>query len=68
MKQVLEFLGVVALLQGGVGLVHELTGWLRGWGVVQGLDVLDGYEVYGSVALVVLSFALFAAADSRGPG
>ncbi|MGW2292778.1 hypothetical protein [Streptomyces phaeochromogenes] len=65
MKQVLEFLGVIALVQGVAGLVYELTGWLRGWGLVQRLDFLDGRETYGSVALLVLAFALFAAAESR---
>ncbi|MEU9900225.1 hypothetical protein ACIBCS_26880 [Streptomyces phaeochromogenes] len=67
MKQVLEFLGVIALVQGVAGLVYELTGWLRGWGLVQRLDFLDGREIYGSVALLVLAFALFAAAESRKP-
>ena len=65
MKQVLEFLGVIALVQGVAGLVYEFTGWLRGWGLVQRLDFLDGREIYGSVALLVLAFALFAAAESR---
>ncbi|MEU3790947.1 hypothetical protein [Streptomyces fructofermentans] len=67
MKQLLEFLGVVALLQGGAGLVYEVTGWLR-WSLVHRLGLLDGNEVYASVALVVLAFALFAAAESRKPG
>ncbi|MCZ4514203.1 hypothetical protein O3Q52_39940 [Streptomyces sp. ActVer] len=67
MKQVLEFLGVVALVQGVAGLVYEFTGRLRGWGLVQRLDFLDGREIYGSVALLVLAFALFAAAESRKP-
>lgn len=65
MKQVLEFLGVIALVQGVAGLVYEFTGRLRGWGLVQRLDFLDGREIYGSVALLVLAFALFAAAESR---
>ncbi|EPH42641.1 hypothetical protein ABT390_23260 [Streptomyces aurantiacus] len=65
MKQLLEFLGLVLLLQGVAGLVHELTGWMRGWGVVQHLPFADGYELYLSIALVVLAFALFAAAESR---
>lgn len=65
MRQLLEFLGVVSLIQGVVGLVHELTGWLRGWGVVRHLAFADGHEVYLSVALVVLAIALFAAAESR---
>ncbi|MDQ1025023.1 uncharacterized membrane protein HdeD (DUF308 family) [Streptomyces umbrinus] len=65
MKQALEFLGVIALVQGVAGLVYEFTGRLRGWGLVQRLDLLDGREIYGSVALLVLAFALFAAAESR---
>jgi hypothetical protein len=65
MKQILEILGLVALVQGAFGLVHELTGWLHGWGLVQRLGVLDGYEIYASIALLALSIALFAAAESR---
>lgn len=68
MKQFLEVLGFVALVQGALGLVNEFTGRLRGWGLVQRLGFLDGYEIYASVTLLVLSFALFAAAESRKPG
>ncbi|CAL9289545.1 hypothetical protein SUDANB180_05977 [Streptomyces sp. enrichment culture] len=46
-----------------MGLVHEFTDWRVG--LVRRLGFLDGYEVYASVALVVLALALFAAADSR---
>ncbi|MFJ2393100.1 MULTISPECIES: hypothetical protein [unclassified Streptomyces] len=67
-KRFLEGLGVVALVQGALGLVHGTTGRLRGWGLVQRLGVLDGYESYTSVALLVLSCALFAAAGSRESG
>jgi hypothetical protein len=67
MKQVLEFLGVIALVQGVAGLVYEFTGRLRGWGLVQRLDFLDGREIYGSITLLVLAFALFAVAESRKP-
>jgi hypothetical protein len=67
-KQVLEVVGFIALVQGGVGLVHELTGRLVDWGIVQRLGFLDGYEVYASVALLVLAFAMFAAAESRKSG
>jgi hypothetical protein len=66
MKQLLELLGLLALVQGALGLVHEFTHWHVG--LVQRLGFLDGYEVYTSVALVVLAFALFAAAESQGPG
>jgi hypothetical protein len=63
MKQVLEILGFLALVQGVAGLVHEFTDWQ--WGLVQRLGFLDGYEIYASVALLVLGVALFAAAGSR---
>lgn len=64
MKQFLEFLGFIALLQGTGGLVYELTGKLK-WGITQRWGALDGYEIYASVALIVLALALFAVADSR---
>jgi len=66
MKQLLEVLGFVALVQGVLGLVHEFTRWHVG--LVQRLGFLDGYGVYTSVALVVLALALFAAAESRKSG
>ncbi|MFD0418900.1 hypothetical protein [Streptomyces sp. NPDC127108] len=65
MKQLLEFLGVILLIQGAVGLLNELTGWLGGWGAVQRLAFVDGYELYLSIAMIVLACALFAAAESR---
>ncbi|MBG0851419.1 hypothetical protein I2W78_06060 [Streptomyces spinoverrucosus] len=66
MKQLLEFLGFIALVQGVMGLVHEFTDWHIG--LVQRVGFLDGYEIYASIALVVLAFALFAAAESRKAG
>ncbi|MFD9910491.1 hypothetical protein [Streptomyces sp. NPDC059063] len=65
MKQLLEGVGLILLIQGVAGLVHDLTGWLRGWGVVQHLGFADGYELYLSIALIVLAFALFAVAEGR---
>ncbi|MFE9771951.1 hypothetical protein ACFYOV_09815 [Streptomyces sp. NPDC005931] len=62
MKQLLEFLGFVAFVQGVAGLTHEFTGW--DWGLVQRWGLLDGYEIYAGIALVVLAVALFAAAES----
>ncbi|WP_020133428.1 hypothetical protein [Streptomyces sp. 351MFTsu5.1] len=64
MKQLLEVVGFVALVQGGMGLAHEFTGWHVG--LVQRIGFLDGYEVYASIALIVLAFALFAAAEAVG--
>jgi len=66
MKQLLELLGFLALVQGATGLLHEFTDWHIG--LVQRIGFLDGYEVYASVALIVLAFALFAAAESRRSG
>ncbi|RZB15684.1 hypothetical protein StrepF001_30345 [Streptomyces sp. F001] len=66
MKQLLELLGFLALVQGVMGLLHEFTDWHIG--LVQRLGFLEGYEIYASVALVVLAFALFAAAESRKSG
>lgn len=63
MKQLLELLGFLALVQGVMGLVHEFTEWHLG--VVQRIGFLDGYGIYASVALIVLAFALFAVAESR---
>ncbi|KUO12618.1 hypothetical protein [Streptomyces sp. DSM 15324] len=64
MKEFLEVLGFLALVQGVLGLVHEFTHWRVG--LVQRVGFLDGYEVYVSGALVVLAVTLFAAAESRG--
>ncbi|MFJ1733949.1 hypothetical protein [Streptomyces sp. NPDC088254] len=65
MRQLLEVIGFVALVQGIAGLVHEFTD--LHWGLVQQMGFLDGYEVYASVALLVLSFALFAMAEAQKP-
>ncbi|KOU59363.1 hypothetical protein ADK57_34005 [Streptomyces sp. MMG1533] len=63
MKQLLELLGLLALVQGVMGLLHEFTDWHVG--LVQRVGLLDGYEIYASVTLVVLAFALFAVAENR---
>ncbi|MFF5156824.1 hypothetical protein ACFY3N_11315 [Streptomyces sp. NPDC000348] len=66
MKQLLEVLGFLAVVQGVAGLVTRFTDW--NWGLVQRIGFLDGYEIYASIALLVLGGALFAAAESRKPG
>ncbi|MDQ8705515.1 hypothetical protein RCO28_23890 [Streptomyces sp. LHD-70] len=68
MKKGLEFLGLLLLLQGAFAIVRELTDWPLAWGVIQHLDFLRGYELYAGIALVVLSVAVFAAAESSGKG
>ena len=66
MKQLLEFLGFICLVQGVMGLVHEFTDWH--WGLVQRVGFLDGYAIYASVVLLVLAIALFAVAENRESG
>ncbi|MFF7467771.1 hypothetical protein [Streptomyces sp. NPDC008092] len=66
MKQLLELLGFIALVQGALGLLHEFTHWRVG--LLQRLGFLDGYGVYASIALIALAGALFAAAGSRRSG
>ncbi|WP_328874738.1 hypothetical protein OHT76_34310 [Streptomyces sp. NBC_00287] len=66
MKELLELLGVLALIQGGAGLLTEFTD--LDWGLVHRLGFFDGYETYASVTLLVLAFALFAVAESRKSG
>ncbi|GGV36403.1 hypothetical protein GCM10010277_22880 [Streptomyces longisporoflavus] len=61
----LEVFGVLLLIQGVVAVVHELTGRLRGWGIVRRIGFLDGYEIYAGVTLIVLALALFAVAESQ---
>ncbi|KOG32926.1 hypothetical protein [Streptomyces resistomycificus] len=63
MKQLLELIGFLALVQGVMGLLHEFTDWNIGF--VQRVGFLDGYEIFASVTLVVLAFALFAVAESQ---
>ncbi|HEY8987134.1 MAG TPA: hypothetical protein VIU15_47145 [Streptomyces sp.] len=65
MKALWEVLGFIALLQGGMGLLHEFTGW--DIGMVQRVDLFDGAEIYVSVALVALACALFAVARRGRP-
>ncbi|MEV5844107.1 hypothetical protein [Streptomyces sp. NPDC051985] len=66
MRQLLEVLGFVALLQGVLGLLHEFTHWRVG--LLHRLGFLDGYGVYASVTLIVPACALFAVAESRRSG
>ncbi|AVV47804.1 hypothetical protein C6376_30460 [Streptomyces sp. P3] len=57
-------LGFFALVLGVLGLPHEDA--QRHVGLVRRIGLLDGHEVYASVALLVPAFALFAAGESRG--
>ncbi|MET8892848.1 hypothetical protein [Streptomyces albogriseolus] len=66
MRKLLELLGFVAVLQGVAGLMTLFTDWH--WGLVRRAGFLDGYEIYASVALLVLGVSLFAVAERHRPG
>ncbi|MEU0391702.1 hypothetical protein ABZ208_02730 [Streptomyces sp. NPDC006208] len=66
MRKFCEVAGFVLFLWGAAGVLHELTGWFRLWGVVRRLDFLDGYELYASIVLAVVGMALMVAADRPG--
>ncbi|GAA3663512.1 hypothetical protein GCM10022224_029370 [Nonomuraea antimicrobica] len=73
MQAVLTVFGWLLLVQGVGGLVNALLGWWR-WAhdllVVNLLPMLKGYEVFASIVIGVLGFALLAVAGSvrRGEG
>lgn len=66
MKKVMELIGLLALAEGVLGLVHALAHWRVGF--LRRLGFLDGYELYASVTLLVLGLALCAAAERRRSG
>ncbi|MFD7891662.1 hypothetical protein ACFV3O_25125 [Streptomyces albidoflavus] len=64
MRKTLEVAGFLSLLQGAMGLVTEFTDRFD-VGLISRVGFLDGYEVYASIAALVLALALFALAESR---
>ncbi|MGW4899756.1 hypothetical protein ACWEO9_29870 [Streptomyces albidoflavus] len=64
MRKTLEVAGFLLLLQGSMGLVTEFTDRFD-VGLISRVGFLDGYEVYASIAALVLALALFALAESR---
>ncbi|MGA4855758.1 MULTISPECIES: hypothetical protein [Streptomyces] len=64
MRKILEIAGFLLLLQGVMGLVTEFTDRFD-VGLISRVGILDGYEVYASIAALVLALALFALAESR---
>ncbi|WP_436739584.1 hypothetical protein [Streptomyces sp. BBFR102] len=64
MRKTLEVAGFLLLLQGVMGLVTEFTDRFD-VGLISRAGFLDGYEVYASIAALVLALSLFALAASR---
>ncbi|GAA1952987.1 hypothetical protein [Kitasatospora viridis] len=64
MKKVLEVVGFLAVVQGGLGLLRRFTGWRVG--VTHQVAFLDGHLVLVSLLLIGLGLGLFAVAEKRG--
>ncbi|MGW9380815.1 hypothetical protein ACWHAO_22790 [Streptomyces albidoflavus] len=64
MRKTLTIAGFLLLLQGVMGLATQFTDRLDA-GLISRLGFLEGYEVYASIAALVLALALCAVAESR---
>lgn len=53
MKKAFEFVGVILVIQGIAGVIHEFTGWFGLWTVVHYFSFLDGYEIFANIVLIV---------------
>ncbi|MEU9099814.1 hypothetical protein [Streptomyces sp. NPDC048361] len=63
MRKCLEVAGVVLLLQGVGGLLHEWTGWFSLWTLVHRSGALAGHEVFASIVLAVAGVAVLIASE-----
>jgi hypothetical protein len=51
-KKALESIGVILVIEGVAGIVHEFTGRFGLWTVVHYFAVLDGYEIFANIVLI----------------
>ena len=67
MKKILEGVGMVLLVTGGCGVLHELTGWFRFIGFTRWfteyLGFLHGRELFANIVIAVVGFAVLMIAD-----
>ncbi|MFG2720864.1 hypothetical protein ACGFW5_21580 [Streptomyces sp. NPDC048416] len=63
MRKFLEATGLLLLLQGVGGLLHEWTGWFGLWALVHRPDAPAGHEVFASMVLVVVGVAVLIASE-----
>ncbi|MGW3438992.1 hypothetical protein ACWDB3_17600 [Streptomyces bacillaris] len=61
MKKLIEAVGLIILLQGVGGLVHEWTGRLRLWTLARHMDLFGDRALFVSVVLIVTGFAIMIA-------
>ncbi|GAA1366384.1 hypothetical protein GCM10009612_50000 [Streptomyces beijiangensis] len=55
--------GVLLLIQGVGGLLHEAFDWFPLTGLVTRLGFLDGYEIFSDIVLTVTGLAVLIASD-----
>ncbi|QKV92016.1 hypothetical protein HUT19_09890 [Streptomyces sp. NA02950] len=63
MKKVWEGAGSLLVFWGLAGLVHELVGWFRFWGLLGRLPLVDGHEWIASAVILVLGVILVVVAE-----
>ncbi|MFF7017958.1 MULTISPECIES: hypothetical protein [Streptomyces] len=66
MKKFIEAVGLIILLQGVGGLIHEWTGWLRLWTLAQHIGFFGDRALFVSIVLIVTGFAIMIAPDAVG--
>ncbi|ARF76161.1 hypothetical protein ACPEIF_04520 [Streptomyces sp. NPDC012600] len=64
MKKFIEAAGLIIMLQGIGGLVHEWTGWLRLWTLARHIDFFGDRALFVSIVLIVTGFAIMVAPDA----
>ncbi|WP_329124970.1 hypothetical protein [Streptomyces sp. NBC_01465] len=63
MKKIFEVAGLLLLIQGVGGLLHEWFDWFPLTGLVTRLGFLNGYEVFADIVLTVVGCAVLIASD-----
>ncbi|MEU4804129.1 hypothetical protein [Actinosynnema sp. NPDC023587] len=65
MKSGVELVGVLLVVNGLAGIVHELFGWFGLWTIVTHLSFLDGYEIFANIGLAVVGAIVVAFASMK---
>lgn len=63
MKKAFELLGVLLVIDGLAGIVHEWTGWFGLWVIVPYLKFLHGYEIFANIVLAVIGVVIVTIAN-----
>jgi len=67
MRKVLDFVGLLVVLQGVGGLIHHFFEGFRVWTLVSRQDFVAGYEVPASIALLALGGLIWVLGEALLP-